>query len=200
MLQKHHHGIYCRNDTSSSDVALTAVILYHIADAGIAIALMTIFIVKLNKLLKYLKGDAKNEKQMKQWMKKKGIKHSTQSTANEQKQDRKTQLKLLKLVKKCMTLTIISVISSWIIIFGGRIDSQSATPLRWCYPLDYLFNAWCIFLLFEWNEFKWCDCECFENKYIETPIQSENTANTTTLGIGSVDPLSTDDNQVSNDW
>ena len=165
---------------------------------------MVMFVVKLNKLLKYLEGDEKNEKHEETVdedgnavVETRRISATERAQKAEQSVQKKTQFKLLKLVKKSLTLTVISVISSWIIIFAGRIDSKSKFAMRWVYPLDYLFNAWCIFLLFDWKEFKWCDCECFESKYIETRSQTETTINstqtvtTTTMGIGDTKPIST---------
>ena len=132
-LQTPSFGVFCLNEWTS-DGAICVVELYHVVDSAVTLVLCTLFISKLMTLVKTLKAEGDDD-----------------------------QTKLLKLVKKSLSLTLISVISSWIITFGGSISGKSV--FRWIYPLDYVFNAWCVLLIFEWTEFQCLD-RCFEHKEV----------------------------------
>ena len=51
-----------------------------------------------------------------------------------------------RITKMAMTLTFVSVLSSEIIICGGRLDGHKDTFWRWIYPWDYIVNCACIFI------------------------------------------------------
>ena len=87
---------------------------------------------------------------------------------------------LTKLAKKTLILTIISIISSWILMYPSSL-SINDTPfhiLRWFYPLDYGINGLCIFLMFQWRifkDFKWKNlCQNSKTDQYEESNQFEN--------------------------
>lgn len=73
---------------------------------------------------------------------------------------------LIAIVKKALVLCSISIVSSWLLMFVGRLSVNS--PLRWFYPLDYAINSWCLFLWFDWKEFEFCN---FKTKQYQKTVQ-----------------------------
>eukprot|EP01083_Nonionella_stella_P093217 261106_1 len=140
------YGIYCRNEMEGV-IAITAVVLYHIVDFAITAVLGGLFVFKLNNLLSDLKEE-----------------DDEHDNSEENVQQTKATDQLLRLIKKAMCLMFVSIISSWLLIFGGRIDKNSETLLRWIYPLDYAINGWCVFLFFDWGiQWKEFRCTCLDN-------------------------------------
>ena len=132
---KTNYGIYCQNTWPSQD--LWSVILYQLVDCVITIFLCILFVYKLHKLRQILK-------------------HWTDIQTDDTDVDRTKQKKLYRLARKAMILSFISIVSSWIVIASGRLDTSGNIHLRWFYPLDYMINCWCLFLIFEWQEFQCC--------------------------------------------
>lgn len=121
--QTNGYGVYCFNNLippsvefwGVSNIAKKGVIAYQTTDAFIACALCVVFAFKLRQI----------------------------SIDLTEKDDQK-RAALKKLIFYSLMLTLFSVISSWIIIFIGRLDED--TWWRWIYPLDYIPNCLCIYL------------------------------------------------------
>eukprot|EP01084_Bolivina_argentea_P256107 431071_1 len=151
------YGIYCRNEFKTK-IAQRALLLYHIVDCVITIILGGLFIYKLRGLMTdFFEPDDEQD-------------------SEENIRERHVMNKLLTLSKKRLVLMLISIISSWIILFGGKMDTNSETIFRWILPLDYVINGWCIFLLFDWGELFQClclkDADVGVNKDVEKAIQN----------------------------
>ena len=152
VIQTNSYGIYCRNEMEAA-VAVYALVFYHIVDTLITVVLCMIFVYKLREMLNAWKENDDEAAQ---------DEDASDDDANSGDKGFVTD-KLVMLMKKRLVLMVISIVSSWVIILGGRLDINSDTPFRWIYPLDYVINGWCIFLLFDWGESL---CSCISDKLV----------------------------------
>ena len=79
------------------------------------------------------------------------------------------QKKLIEIVKKTIILTIISLISTWVIMYPSYLStSDFLSELRWFYPLDYGINGLCLFFMFKWDICSCCSTkeENLESKHV----------------------------------
>lgn len=162
-----HFGIYCR-DESKTPTAKTAAAMYHVVDFLMTAAFCGTFVVKLKGHLYALESkeedgdyeDAERE-------------HNENAEREHNALQNKAMTTVLRLAKKATALCLVSSLSSWLIIFGGRIDSESETFLRWIYPLDYVVNAWCAVLFFDWGQELKCILYCFDRSAVEVKVEGD---------------------------
>ena len=129
-----HYGVYCR-DECRTKMAKSAAILYQCVDFALTASFCAVFVVKLRSHIAKLHKEQQHSQVMEQ---------------------------VLQLAKRATKLCLVSAFSSWLIVFGGRVDTQSVTFLRWIQPLDYVVNAWCVVLFFDWGEAMQCLAQCFD--------------------------------------